>query len=130
MYLNNVIVALTLGRDAESKKVGERYVINLNGASTRKYTNAKNEEQSVTTWLACKYWVKNDSLAKYLTKGKGIIVQGALESETWEKDGQKHERTYINVQTLTFLPDARANEQKQDKEQEQAERSAGGDLPF
>ena len=112
MYLNDVKLILTLGRDAECKQVGERNVINFSGATTRKWRDAQGNIQERTDWVSCKYWVKGARLAQYLTKGKPVLVQGNLETERWEKDGNKYERLVVNVQDLQLLPQREQGDQQ------------------
>ena len=54
--------------------------------------------------MNCKYWVKSSKVAQYLTKGRPVFVQGNLETERWEKDGNKYERVVVNVQDLQLMP--------------------------
>ena len=112
MYLNDVKLILTLGRDAESKQVGERNVINFTGATTRKWRDAQGNEQEHTDWVNCKYWVKSSKVAQYLTKGRPVFVQGNLETERWEKDGNKYERVVVNVQDLQLMPQREQGDQQ------------------
>ena len=112
MYLNDVKLILTLGRDAESKQVGERNVINFTGATTRKWRDAQGNEQEHTDWVNCKYWTKSSKVAQYLTKGRPVFVQGNLETERWEKDGNKYERVVVNVQDLQLMPQREQGDQQ------------------
>ena len=112
MYLNDVKLILTLGRDAESKQVGERNVINFTGATTRKWRDAQGNEQEHTDWVYCKSWVKSLKVEQYLTKGRPVFVQGNLETERWEKDGNKYERVVVNVQDLQLMPQREQGDQQ------------------
>ena len=53
---------------------------------------------------SCVIWGKRaEALAKHLTKGKAILVTGEPVTSSWEKDGQKHYRTEVKVDSLTFV---------------------------
>jgi single-strand DNA-binding protein len=53
---------------------------------------------------SCVMWGKRaESLAKHLTKGKAILVTGEPVTSSWEKDGAKHYRTEVKVDSLTFV---------------------------
>lgn len=45
---------------------------------------------------------RGESLAKYLTKGTGIIITGELHQSRWEQEGQKRNRIEIKVNDLSF----------------------------
>ena len=53
---------------------------------------------------SCVIWGKRaEALAKHLTKGKAILVTGEPVTSSWEKDGAKHYRTEVKVDSLTFV---------------------------
>ena len=53
---------------------------------------------------SCVIWGKRaEALAKHLTKGKAILVTGEPVTSSWEKDGVKHYRTEVKVDSLTFV---------------------------
>jgi single-strand DNA-binding protein len=41
-------------------------------------------------------------MSRYLTKGKQIALQGELNQERWEKEGQKRSRVTIKVDRLVL----------------------------
>ncbi|MFD5682158.1 single-stranded DNA-binding protein [Streptomyces bacillaris] len=41
-----------------------------------------------------------ENAAETLTKGMEVIVTGELRTESWEKDGQKHERTALLIRSI------------------------------
>jgi len=45
-----------------------------------------------------------DNLARYKGKGEPVAVDGRLRQERWEKDGQKHQRVVVKVDSVQFLP--------------------------
>lgn len=53
---------------------------------------------------SCVIWGKRaEALAKHLTKGKALLVTGEPVTSSWEKDGQKHYKTELRVDSLTFV---------------------------
>lgn len=44
-----------------------------------------------------------EALKPYLVKGKQVAVQGALQQERWESNGQKHSRVVINADTVQLI---------------------------
>lgn len=104
MYHNQVTIVLTLGKDAQSKQVGERNVINFNGASTRKWRDQSGQDKEKTDWFEVQLWCKTTGLLQYLTKGQSVLVTGSLATREWEKDGQKHYATYIEADSVQLFP--------------------------
>ena len=42
-------------------------------------------------------------VAQYLNKGSQCLVNGRLQSRSWEQDGQKRSKVEVNAQDVTFL---------------------------
>lgn len=63
----------------------------------------KYKERETKCFLRCKAW---QGLAKhicnYFAKGQECVVEGRLETEEWEKDGQKQSRTVCSVEKIHF----------------------------
>ena len=78
--MNNMTIYGRLGRDAEVKKVNDKTVTELRIAQCKK---SKKDEASIendtTMWFAVSLWGdRYEKLAKWLTKGSAVIVQGEL----------------------------------------------------
>jgi single stranded DNA-binding protein (ssb) len=101
--VNRITLLGNLTKDAVLKEFDTFSVLNFTLASNR--TVFKNEQKiDKTVFVDCKYFSKGAAkLAQYLTKGKKIAVDGTLEQESWEKDGQKFSKLVINVSTLEQL---------------------------
>jgi single-strand DNA-binding protein len=96
-----------LGRDAETKTVGERYVINFAVAVTRKAKDAE-----TTTWWRVAYWSKSDKLAQYLTKGTPVLVEGTPYLREYEaKDGGKKQSLELDAREVVLLGGKKDGEQ-------------------
>jgi single-strand DNA-binding protein len=67
-------------------------------------------------------------IQKYFSKGKPIIIEGRLRLETWEKDGQKHSKHVIMVDSFHFLPNAQRQEPPQS--QPQYQEPTADEIPF
>ncbi len=56
-----------------------------------------------TEWLECSLNGKRaEALHPHIYKGLGLMVQGSLRIDRWEKNGQRHSAPKVRVQTLTF----------------------------
>lgn len=95
-----------LGRDPETRYLPSgaaicSFSVAMNSRWTDKATGEKKER---TEWLNCQAF---DRLAEvcdtYLKKGALVYVEGALETRTWEKDGQKKSKTECRISNMTML---------------------------
>ena len=53
-----------------------------------------------------------EKLAQYVTKGKAILVEGELNIDNYEKDGERRSFTKVKVDRLEFLAGNNNNENK------------------
>jgi single-strand DNA-binding protein len=87
------------------------------------------DREKVTDFIPCVLWGKRaEALGQYLVKGKPIAVTGAMQIDTWEKDGQKHRKAYILVNDVRFLPDGKGN--GNNNQQQQGNNSFATEIPF
>ena len=105
MSLNSVNVMGNLTRDPEVKYTASgRAVCNLSIANNRVYSKDGNKQQEVS-YFDIEVWGNvAENCAKYLTRGSGIIVEGRLKQDRWEKDGKTQSRVRIVANNIHFLP--------------------------
>ena len=61
------------------------------------------KEIETKCFLDCKAWRGiAELLGNYFHKGKEIIVEGRLEKDEWEQDGEKRSRTVLSVDKVHF----------------------------
>ena len=65
-------------------------------------------------------------MAQYVTKGKAILIEGELNIEQYEKDGEKRSYTKVKVDKLEFLSSSN-NEQR---ESNNFKEISNDDIPF
>ena len=81
-----------LTKDVEVKNINDSYLLTGSFVSNRSYKKGDQwiEEPSFFNY---KLWCKNqkqvDFFTKYLKKGTQITIDGVINQERWEKDGQK-----------------------------------------
>lgn len=64
----------------------------------------KSKDKEGTEWVNITAFGKlADICAQYLDKGSQVYIAGSLKNESWEKDGQKHYRTYIVADKMQML---------------------------
>lgn len=94
-----------LTRDPELKYTSSgKSVCNLSIANNRVYSS-NGEKVSEVSYFDIEVWgVIAENCAKYLSKGRGVIVEGRLKQDRWEKDGKTQSRVRIAANNIHFLP--------------------------
>lgn len=110
MSLNSVNIMGNLTRDPEMKYIPSgKAVCNLSIANNRVYTK-NSEKVTEVSYFDVEVWgLAAENCSKYLTKGSGIIVEGRLRQDRWEKDGKTQSRVRITANAIHFLPKKQNN---------------------
>ncbi len=96
MY-NKVLLIGNVVRDAESKSVKNSTV------SRFRIAVDDSVKKDSVLYIDVEAWDKQAEFAdKWLKKGKGIIVDGRLCMDSWEKDGKKETKIYVKAQDIRF----------------------------
>ncbi|MDR6431248.1 single-stranded DNA-binding protein [Brucella pseudogrignonensis] len=100
--INKTILVGRVGQDPEVRRFNSGDQVAEFSLATSKEWRDKNtgERKSKTTWHKIK--VLNNSLIEnvirpYVNKGALIGIEGELDNEEWEKDGQKRQATKVVV---------------------------------
>ena len=104
--LNKVMLMGNLTRDVELKTTtGNQNVATLSLAINRKYRTKEGEDREDTTFVDCEAWGQTaEVLAKYLSKGKPVYIEGRLKLDSWEdKDGQKRSKMRVVIEEFQFI---------------------------
>lgn len=87
-----------IGKDAETKTIGERQFISFRMAST-----ARRKDGDKTTWVSVMYRF-NDKLLPYLRKGQQVYVQGDMDISTYtNKEGVQQVDVSLFANQLVLL---------------------------
>jgi len=105
MSLNSVNIMGNLTRDPELKYTPSgKTVCNLSIANNRVYTK-NGEKVTEVSYFDIEVWgTVAENCSKYLSKGSGIIVEGRLRQDRWEKDGKTQSRVRITANNIHFMP--------------------------
>ena len=99
--------------------------ISFSLAVERNYQKDKNNKK--VDFINCEMLGKHtENLCQYITKGKAILVEGELNIEQYEKDGEKRSYTKVKVDKLEFLSSSN-NEQR---ESNSFKEISNDDIPF
>lgn len=104
--LNRVTIMGNLGKDPELRHTGNKTpVCTLNIATTEYGKGEGGERADKVEWHRVVVWSKQaENCAKYLAKGRAVLVEGRLETRTWEdKDGAKRSVTEIVASNVQFV---------------------------
>lgn len=77
--------------DPEIRQVGENEVA--------KFGIAVNGYKDSVEFFDLEWWKPNGALA-YVAKGTPVFIEGELQTQRWEKDGQKRSKIVVKVRTL------------------------------
>ena len=80
-------------------------------AVERNYQKDKNNKK--VDFINCEMIGQHtEKLAQYVTKGKAVLVEGELNIDNYEKDGERRSFTKVKVDRLEFLAGNSNNENK------------------
>lgn len=103
--LNRVTLLGHLGQDADVKHTGSGVAVaNFSLATSRRWKDKQSEEwKEETDWHRVVLW-RADKLAEFLTKGKAVLIEGRLQTRSYEdKNGEKRYVTEVVAENLILL---------------------------
>jgi single-strand DNA-binding protein len=104
--LNKVFLMGNLTRDPELRYVPSgTAVANFTVAVSRAYKSATGEKKEEVSFIRVVIWGKMAEVCgEYLTKGRPVLVEGRLQSRSWEgQDGQKKSTMEVIANSVQFL---------------------------
>ena len=110
--MNKVILTGRLTRDAELGFIGATGTpkMSFSIAVERNYQKDKNKK---VDFINCEMIGQHtEKLCQYVNKGKAILVEGELNIDQYEKDGEKRSFTKVKVDRLEFLSNSNNTENK------------------
>lgn len=111
---NKAILAGNLTRDPELRYTPKgTAVCQITLALNRKWKDESGQEREECSFIDCVLWGRRaEVVAQYLKKGFPLLVEGALQQQTWDDKNthQKRSKVIVNVQSFTFLPNGQAGE--------------------
>jgi len=123
---NRVILIGNLTRDPQLRYTPNQVAVCDFGLAINRRWNAQDGKQrEEVCFVDCTAWSRSaETLAKYVTKGSPLLVEGRLTYQTWDgPDGKKRSKLEVTVERFQFLgrPSGGAGEAKPSaKPQEEA----------
>lgn len=103
--LNQVTLMGNLTRDPELRQTPSgQNVCSFSLALNRAYKDQGGQWQEATDYIDIVAWGPlAERVSQYLSKGRRCLVQGRLQSRSWEQDGQKRSKVEVLANDVTFL---------------------------
>ena len=102
--MNKVLLLGHLGAEPDLRHTGAGHpVLHFSMATTETYLDKNKEKQERTEWHRITLWGKRaEGLSRLLTKGSRVLVEGRLETSSYEKEGTKRYTIDIVANDLWF----------------------------
>jgi len=94
-----------LTRDPELRQTPNgQNVCSFSLALNRSYKGSDGNWQEATDYVDIVAWGPlGERVAQYVTKGRPVLVNGRMQSRSWEQEGQKRSKVEVVAQDVTFL---------------------------
>lgn len=100
--INEVTLIGNLGKDADTRSIGDSTVTDLTVATSESYKDVDGEWQSKTEWHNVVIW-KASNYIQNLKKGDQIFVKGSISYQKAETDGVVKYYTKIKARQVRAL---------------------------
>ena len=105
MFINSVTIYGNLTRDPELKALPSgQSVCSLSIATNKVWTKDGEKKESTEFHNVVLFSKQAENTAKFLKKGDSALVEGELQTRSWDKDGVKFYRTEIIGRSIQFGP--------------------------
>lgn len=106
MYLNKAMLYGNLTRDPELRALPSGISVASFGLATnRVYKDKDGGRQEQTDFHNIVVFGRQaETVSQYLKKGSGAMIEGRIQTRSWDKDGQKQYRTEIVADRVQFGP--------------------------
>ncbi|MDX2147731.1 MAG: single-stranded DNA-binding protein [Planctomycetota bacterium] len=104
--LNKVMLMGNLTRDVELRSVGSgQQVAKIGLAVNRRWRTPEGEDREEVTFVDCEAWGRSaETMAKYLSKGRPVFIEGRLKLDQWDdKEGKKQSKLKVVIENFQFI---------------------------
>ncbi|MBR3689788.1 MAG: single-stranded DNA-binding protein [Eggerthellaceae bacterium] len=106
MSINRVIISGNLTRDPELRSTASGMPVLGFGVAVndRRKNQQTGEWEDYPNFIDCTmFGARAESLARFLSKGTKVSIEGKLRWSQWERDGQKRSKIEVIVDELEFM---------------------------
>jgi single-strand DNA-binding protein len=103
--VNIVTLCGNLTRDPDVRQIpGGQYVCDLGLAINESCKGKDGARVETTVWVDVVVWGKTaENCGQYLHKGAPVLVEGRLQLDHWERDGEKRSKLRVRADRVHFL---------------------------
>jgi single-strand DNA-binding protein len=103
--LNRVLLMGNLTKDPELRHLPSGVpLVELRIAVSEKYTNRAGEDVESVCYVDVVAWsAQAEACDKHLSKGSPVMVEGRLQFDQWEKNGEKRSRLCVRADRVQFM---------------------------
>ncbi len=129
MNINRVLVTGNLTKDPDLNEYNGTKVCRMRVAVNNRVKTGSEWTEKACYFDVTTFGKQAENCKQYLSKGRPIAVDGRLDWNEWEKDGQKHQAVSIVAVSVQFLDSGRQDESRSEPV---ASTSPAGDddIPF
>lgn len=108
MYLNKVLLIGNLTKDPELKALPSGMkVASFSLATNRTWKDQNGARQEAVEYHNVSAFGKQaETIKQYCHKGSSLMIEGRLQTRSWESEGKKNYKTEIIMETFQFGPKA------------------------
>ena len=111
--MNKVVLTGRLTKDSELGYIGATGTPKMSFSLAVERNYQKDKNNKIVDFINCEMIGQHtEKLSQYVTKGKAILVEGELNIDNYEKDGERRSFTKVKVDRLEFLAGNSNNENK------------------
>ena len=106
MSINRVIISGNLTRDPELRQTASGLPVLGFGVAVndRRKNQQTGEWEDYPNFVDCTmFGTRAESVAKFLSKGSKVAIEGKLRWSQWERDGQKRSKIEVIIDEIEFL---------------------------
>lgn len=124
--MNQVVLMGNLGADPELRQTEKSALLKMRLATSEVWFGKDGKKNESTEWHQVTVWGERaETLAKFLSKGRRILVVGKIKTRSYERDGEKRYSTEIHADHIEFC-DRAPEERGDDRRSSRNERPARG----
>lgn len=103
--MNTVSIMGTITKDVEIKHIPSGATIGkFNIAVNQDYKSKDGQKiEKVSFFEVTTFGKQAETVSQYFKKGSRILINGELEQQSWEKDGQKQSKVIIKMEKFFFV---------------------------
>lgn len=102
--MNSVAILGTMTRDVELKYLpSSAAVAKFSIAVNQDYKKDGQKVEKTSFFEVVSYGKQAEIINQYFGRGSRILINGELEQQTWEKDGQKQSKVIIKLEKFYFV---------------------------